>query len=110
MFAHSLTRPRDPLSPELMADADNTKDGNVELARYSYVGGNFGIPHRDHSSADCFGSLLLSMQPATDPVVTYVAAAVVDGGIFLGDDSLGYVFCEGVGRTMCLCGCIGVHQ
>jgi len=55
MFAHALSRPQKPST----ADEEHTS-----LARYSYVGGNFGIPHRDHSSTDCFGEHALSGLPA----------------------------------------------
>lgn len=45
-FAHSLSRPEDPLA----TDAGQSR----EVARHTTLGGNFGLPHRDHSSSDCF--------------------------------------------------------
>ena len=37
------------------ADAAAARGGGTELRRFSYLGGNFGTPHRDHASSDCFG-------------------------------------------------------
>ena len=45
-YAHALARP---------ADAAAARGGGTELRRFSYLGGNFGTPHRDHASSDCFG-------------------------------------------------------
>uniref|UniRef100_A0A7S4FAP9 Uncharacterized protein n=1 Tax=Chrysotila carterae TaxID=13221 RepID=A0A7S4FAP9_CHRCT len=53
--AHVLSHP-----DELEAVA-TAADGPTELSRFSYPGGNFGIPHRDHSSHDCFEDGLASM-------------------------------------------------
>ena len=44
-YAHALARP---------ADAAAARGGGTELRRFSYLGGNFGTPHRDHASSDCF--------------------------------------------------------
>ena len=43
-FAYALSRPgeRDDAAPD------------DEVQRHSVAGGNFGLPHRDHSSAECF--------------------------------------------------------
>ena len=46
-FAYALVRPAEAAALEDAADAR-------EVVRHTYVGGNFGLPHRDHSSADCF--------------------------------------------------------
>ena len=56
VFAHALSKPR---TEEEEAQAATEEAGaaaasSAEIQRFSYLGGNFGLPHRDHSSADCF--------------------------------------------------------
>ena len=46
-FAHALSRPEEPSASARLS---------VEVARHTTLGGNFGLPHRDHSSSDCFDS------------------------------------------------------
>lgn len=46
-FAHALSQPSDP--------AGVVKE-SIDVVRHTTLGGNFGLPHRDHSSSDCFTS------------------------------------------------------
>ncbi len=48
-FAYALARPEE-------AEAEAAAAAGREIVRHSYVGGNFGLPHRDHSSRDCFAA------------------------------------------------------
>lgn len=63
--AHVLTR------PIAHGQAEEAERGSTELQRHTPIGGAFSIPHRDHSSADCFDehgapTLLSLWLPLTD--------------------------------------------
>lgn len=49
--AHALVSSAEQAAAQAAADA-----GSAELPRYSAVGGQFGLPHRDHSTRECFDS------------------------------------------------------
>jgi hypothetical protein len=57
VFAHALSRPRSMEEEKAAAEEEDeagASAASAEIQRFSYLGGNFGLPHRDHSSADCF--------------------------------------------------------
>jgi len=49
--AHLLSHPEELAAAEA---AEEAQGGSAHIARFSYPGGNFGLPHRDHSSRECF--------------------------------------------------------
>lgn len=71
IFAHALAKP--PALSSSGAGGCGHAEVTGEIARHSYTGGNFGLPHRDHSSADCFDQatdtpVLLSLWCPLTPV------------------------------------------
>jgi hypothetical protein len=80
MYAHTLSRPRKPSMAHAGEGAVATRAQGEEeqtgLARYSYVGGNFGIPHRDHSSTDCFCAHAISSPPGIAQVELHLVVNI----------------------------------
>jgi len=60
---------------ELVAAAvsEEACGGTAHLSRFSYPGGNFGLPHRDHSSRECFQGETPTMLSIWCPLTPVVA-------------------------------------